>query len=124
MKLSGNKVESITKVSPSEHSGDKVTYGAYDDVKPYTVVSSSLLTFSHRRNWIACTVFLMTSLLQKVIRVHYENYTPFIVVTRLERTIEISHWGNAAVEEFIEIEHVGAKLKVRLLIVLYHVSTP
>jgi hypothetical protein len=32
----------------------------------------------------------------------------------MERLIEVSHWGNIAVEEFIEIEHVGAKLKVCL----------
>lgn len=32
-------------------------------------------------------------------------------VRKLERVIEVSHWGNIAVEEHIHIEHVGAKLK-------------
>ena len=31
--------------------------------------------------------------------VHYENNSPFLVVTRLERTLELSMWGNIAVEE-------------------------
>lgn len=34
-----------------------------------------------------------------------------MTVTRLERTIEISHWGNIAVEETIDIVHSGALLK-------------
>lgn len=42
---------------------------------------------------------------------HYENHSPFLTVTRLERTIEISHWGNIAVEETIDIVHSGALLK-------------
>lgn len=43
--------------------------------------------------------------------IHYENNSPFLTVTRLERTIEISHWGNIAVEETIDIVHSGAELK-------------
>jgi oligosaccharyltransferase complex subunit alpha (ribophorin I) len=41
--------------------------------------------------------------------VHYENNAAFAVVTRLERTLEVSHWGsNLAVEEFFDVEHQGA----------------
>jgi oligosaccharyltransferase complex subunit alpha (ribophorin I) len=29
----------------------------------------------------------------------------------MERLIEVSHWGNIAVEESVDIEHSGAKLK-------------
>lgn len=43
--------------------------------------------------------------------VHYENQTPFLTVTRLERVIEISHWGNIAVEETLDMIHSGAELK-------------
>lgn len=43
--------------------------------------------------------------------VHYENHSPFLTVTRLERVIEVSHWGNVAVEETIDILHTGALLK-------------
>lgn len=42
---------------------------------------------------------------------HYENQTPFLTVTRLERVIEVSHWGNIAIEETIDIVHSGAQLK-------------
>jgi oligosaccharyltransferase complex subunit alpha (ribophorin I) len=34
-----------------------------------------------------------------------------MTITRLERTVEISHWGNVAVEETIDITHTGALLK-------------
>lgn len=42
---------------------------------------------------------------------HYENHNPFLTVTRLERVIEVSHWGNIAVEETIDVVHSGGKLK-------------
>ena len=43
---------------------------------------------------------------------HFENNAPFLVATVVERVIEISHWGNIAVEEYVELEHRGAELKV------------
>lgn len=42
---------------------------------------------------------------------HYENNSPFLTVTRLERTLEVSHWGNIAVEEVVDLVHTGAILK-------------
>lgn len=42
---------------------------------------------------------------------HYENQSPFLTVNTLERTIEVSHWGNIAVKEEIQMTHTGAKLK-------------
>ncbi|CAG9581076.1 unnamed protein product [Danaus chrysippus] len=48
---------------------------------------------------------------KKELSLHYKNNSPFLTVTRLERLIEVSHWGNIAIEEIIEIEHSGAKLK-------------
>ena len=48
---------------------------------------------------------------QENLRVHFENNNPFLTVTRLERVIELSHWGNIAVEETFDVRHSGAKLK-------------
>lgn len=45
------------------------------------------------------------------LRVHEENNSPFISVTNLVRLIEVSHWGNIAVEEYIDLKHTGANLK-------------
>ncbi len=42
---------------------------------------------------------------------HYENNSPFLSVSPLVRHIEVSHWGNIAVEETLDIYHTGAKLK-------------
>ena len=49
--------------------------------------------------------------LQSELLVHYENNSPFLTVTKLTRTVEVSHWGNIAVEEILDIVHSGAKLK-------------
>lgn len=43
--------------------------------------------------------------------IHFEHNSPFITVISLKRFIEISHWGNIAVKEEIELFHSGAKLK-------------
>lgn len=48
---------------------------------------------------------------QAELLVHYENNSPFLAVTHLTRTIEISHWGNIAVEETVDLRHIGALLK-------------
>ena len=42
---------------------------------------------------------------------HEENNAPFLTVTDLERVVEVSHWGNIAVEEHVDIRHTGATLK-------------
>ena len=44
-------------------------------------------------------------------KLHFENNSPFLTVTNLERVIELSHWGNIAVEEHIDMRHSGALLK-------------
>lgn len=82
--LYSKTAENYTKLKPITVTDSTITYGPYEDIAP--------LTFD-----------------QMII--HYENNAPFMTVTRLERHIEISHWGNIAVEEHIELVHSGAKLK-------------
>jgi oligosaccharyltransferase complex subunit alpha (ribophorin I) len=48
---------------------------------------------------------------QNEVKVHYENNSPFLAVSNIVRVIEVSHWGNIAVEEVIDMYHTGAKLK-------------
>jgi oligosaccharyltransferase complex subunit alpha (ribophorin I) len=76
--------ESFTQVKPSSQSDTSIIYGPYEDIAPNT---------------------------KSDIVIHYENNSPFLTVTRLERTIEISHWGSISVEETIDIYHSGALLK-------------
>lgn len=82
--LYSKTAENYTKLKPVSTQDSTITYGPYNDIAPFS--------------------------LDQMI-VHYENNSPFMTVTRLERFIEISHWGNIAVEEHIEIVHTGAKLK-------------
>lgn len=44
-------------------------------------------------------------------KIHYENNSPFLTISSITRTIEVSHWGNIAVEETIDLRHTGAYLK-------------
>jgi oligosaccharyltransferase complex subunit alpha (ribophorin I) len=82
--LASDKTESYSQLKPTSKSDQAITYGPYENVKPFE---------------------------QNEMAVHYENNTPFLVVSNLVRTIEISHWGNIAVEETIDLYHSGAELK-------------
>ncbi len=80
VRVPSDKVESYTKISPASSSDGEIRYGPYSDVA-------------------ANSVGKMT--------VHFENNGPFLAVTELVRVIEVSHWGNVAVEEHIHIRHIG-----------------
>eukprot|EP00052_Salpingoeca_macrocollata_P000956 m.23142 g.23142 ORF g.23142 m.23142 type:complete len:550 (+) comp10997_c0_seq1:72-1721(+) len=78
------RVESATTVKPSSKADGKVSYGPYSDVAASAT---------------------------QPITVHFENNTPFLTVTKHMREVEVSHWGNVAVSEFIDLKHTGAELK-------------
>lgn len=82
--LNSRDIENYTKLKPVSQQDTTITYGPYNNIESLTV--DQLI-------------------------VHYENNAPFLTVTRIERLIEISHWGNIAVQENTEIYHSGAKLK-------------
>lgn len=82
--LASDKVESYSQLKPTSKSDSAITYGPYENVKPFEINELS---------------------------VHFENNSPFLTVTNLVRTIEVSHWGNIAVEETVDLYHYGAKLK-------------
>lgn len=44
-------------------------------------------------------------------RIHGENNTPFAHADWVVREVEVSLWGNVAVEEHYELRHAGARLK-------------
>ncbi|XP_030384806.1 dolichyl-diphosphooligosaccharide--protein glycosyltransferase subunit 1 [Scaptodrosophila lebanonensis] len=84
IKLSSSNIISYTQVKPFSVSSNKIILGPYENIK---------------------------ALSDEQLAIHYENQTPFLTVNSLERTIEVSHWGNIAVKESIEMIHSGAKLK-------------
>lgn len=84
LRMNTKAVESFTKIKPFTQEDGTVNYGPTANVGPFT---------------------------EKELSAHYKNNSPFLTVTRVERLIEVSHWGNIAVEEVIEVEHTGAKLK-------------
>lgn len=84
VKCTTPSVESFTKVEPSSSSENEITYGPYSNKDGFS---------------------------QKEISVHYENNSPFLAVSNLLRLVEVSHWGNIAVEETVDMYHTGAILK-------------
>lgn len=82
--LKSKGIESYSKKKPVAYSEGLITYGPYEAVPAYSVDKMN---------------------------VHYENNSPFLTVTELHRYIEVSHWGNIAIEETISLLHTGAKLK-------------
>lgn len=82
--LSSSSIESYTQTKPVGVSGSTISYGPYENVEAYNAAE---------------------------LVIHFENHTPFLSVTRLERTLEVSHWGNIAVTENIDMVHSGAQLK-------------
>lgn len=82
--LPNRNIENYTRIKPSTLSDSTVIYGPLDKRPAFTYEEFT---------------------------VHFENNNKFLTVTRLERLIELSHWGNIAVEETIDLLHTGALLK-------------
>ncbi|ESO08246.1 hypothetical protein HELRODRAFT_169987 [Helobdella robusta] len=81
---SSSNIDSYTKEKPYNINDRVLNYGPYENIEPYSQIALS---------------------------VHFENNTPFLTVTKMTRVIEVSHWGNIAVEETFDISHTGAILK-------------
>lgn len=84
VRLASTQVESWTRLEPNVQRGSSVTYGPYKNIPG---MASSPMS------------------------VHYVNNKPFAKLVQAEREVEVSHWGNIAVEETYELRHVGASLK-------------
>jgi len=84
VQLASSNLESYTKTKPVSLSDSTITYGPYNNIAPFSVGD---------------------------LAIHGENNSPMLVVARLERVIEVSMWGNIAVEETIDVVHKGAALK-------------
>uniref|UniRef100_A0A8C7GI61 Dolichyl-diphosphooligosaccharide--protein glycosyltransferase subunit 1 n=1 Tax=Oncorhynchus kisutch TaxID=8019 RepID=A0A8C7GI61_ONCKI len=84
VRLASKTVESYTKLGNPSKSDEAIEYGPFRDVAPFS---------------------------EDAMKVHYENNTPFLTISSITRIIEVSHWGNIAVEETIDMRHTGAFLK-------------
>jgi len=84
VQLASSNLESYTKTKPVSQSDSTITYGPHNSIAPFSVAEMVI---------------------------HGENNSPMLVVTRLQRVIEVSMWGNIAVEETIDVSHKGALLK-------------
>lgn len=82
--LFSSSIESYTKVKPVSQQDTTIKYGPYSNIAPFT---------------------------EAELVIHAENNSPMLVVSNLLRVIEVSMWGNIAVEETVDVRHNGAQLK-------------
>eukprot|EP01095_Lingulamoeba_sp_RSL-Kostka_P007814 TRINITY_DN2543_c1_g1_i1.p1 TRINITY_DN2543_c1_g1~~TRINITY_DN2543_c1_g1_i1.p1 ORF type:complete len:546 (-),score=180.23 TRINITY_DN2543_c1_g1_i1:125-1762(-) len=75
--------QDFSRLEPTMMEEDAVVYGPYYDVGKYS--------FSE-------------------LHLHFVTIAPFISVRKLVKEIEVSHWGNVAVEQHFELFHDGAEL--------------
>ncbi|VUZ50668.1 unnamed protein product [Hymenolepis diminuta] len=82
--LSGGEILFYSEdIVPVKKSSNNVIYGPFENVAPFE---------------------------KRVAKFYYENNSPFLAITSLKRSIEISHWGNIAIENQVSIRNYGAKL--------------
>ncbi|KAM6947486.1 dolichyl-diphosphooligosaccharide--protein glycosyltransferase subunit 1 [Lycodopsis pacificus] len=84
VRLASKTVETYTKLGNPSKTDEIIEYGPFRDVAPFS---------------------------EDTMKIHYENNSPFLTISSITRTIEVSHWGNIAVEETIDLRHTGAILK-------------
>ena len=84
VQLASSILESYIKTKRDSLSDSTITYGPYNNIAPFSMGEMVI---------------------------HGENNSPMLVVSRLERVIEVSMWGNIATEETIDFVHKGAALK-------------
>nr|XP_057924861.1 dolichyl-diphosphooligosaccharide--protein glycosyltransferase subunit 1 [Doryrhamphus excisus] len=84
VRLASKTVESYTKLGNPSKTDEIIEYGPFNDVASFS---------------------------EDTMKIHFENNTPFLTVSSITRTIEVSHWGNIAVEETVDLRHTGAVLK-------------
>ena len=84
VKLASSGIESFTKLAPHAAKGSTITFGPYKDIPALSYSAATM---------------------------HYVNNKPFAKFSTVNREMEVSHWGNIAVEEIYELKHHGAKLK-------------
>lgn len=84
LKTPTSRVESFTRVEPTDRANTELRYGPYEEQRPYSY---------------------------SPVIVHFENNNAFAVVEELVREIEISHWGSVQVTEHYKLVHAGARHK-------------
>ncbi|KAF3903525.1 hypothetical protein AA313_de0200856 [Arthrobotrys entomopaga] len=88
-RAANGEIPEYTKFDEVEKNGYTISYGPYDNIKPRKS-NEEPITFT----------------------VRYEFTSPIVFMERLERDIEVSHWGNnLAIEERYWMTNNGAKLK-------------
>lgn len=82
VKLASKQVESYTKKG-GKKSGDQISY-KFSDVPPFD---------------------------SRTLAIHFVNNSPFATFNTLSKDIEVSQWGNVAVQDNYVLTHTGAKLR-------------
>ena len=110
-KLPTNRYESATPDDLMLVNDDTITYGPYERIQPFTDEKPVSIHFSSVAHFITFDKY--------VILRYFGAY-----VFRVEREIEISHWGNVAFEEVVHARNSGAPLTGEFSRLDYYKSDP
>ena len=82
-----------------------ITLPRNTDIKSYTLENSNkkdeIITYTYEN---------IKPQKSYLIKIHYINNNPYIIMNHASKTYQVSHWGNIAVAEDYQIENIGAKL--------------
>jgi len=81
--LASSNIRSFTKQGKYSVDGNKIKYGPFSDVKPFS---------------------------QEKVGIHFQNNEPILRATSVIRDYEVSHWGNVRVSETYNLLNAGARL--------------
>ena len=93
-KLPSSSYESVTKDAKLSVQDSVITYGPYASMDPFSSKKTVRLHFSSLAHFIAFD----------------KSLNDIILICRVEREIEVSHWGNVAIEEVIHARNSGTPL--------------
>ena len=96
--LPASTLFSYTELTPSSKNGETLTYGPFTSVSPFVSPVS--------------------------VRLHFPSVAKFRTLETVEREIEISHWGNVAIEEVIRARNSGSPLTGEFSRLDYYKSDP
>ncbi|CBK20403.2 uncharacterized protein [Blastocystis hominis] len=96
--LPASTIFSYTDLSPNSKNGNTLTYGPFASLSPFVSPVS--------------------------VRIHFPSVAKFRTLETVEREIEISHWGNVAIEEVIRARNSGSPLTGEFSRLDYYKSDP
>ena len=83
-RLTGDKIIAFSEYEGYKQTDQGIRYGAYPNIKPFKF---------------------------EIIRLLFLYQDPLLILTEATKTLRVSHWGNILVDEYFNLDNIGAKVK-------------